>query len=370
MEQKIKVLFFIESLAGGGAEKILFTIANHINKDKFDVTVSTITADGVYANQIAEIAGYRPFIKTKKTLLYRILYHLIYFYLPLRIVYKLFIPKGNDVEVAFCEGFATKLLAYSPNNRKIAWVHTDMILNPWTQNVVYTSIDTERKTYLRYRKVICVSETVKESLMAKFGIEADTVYNPIDSDEIIRKSKELVDLPSKRVCRFVTLGRLVEQKGFDRLLKVINQLKEERCDFELWILGEGPQKENLIHYINKNNLDNYVKLWGFVSNPYPYIVASDVFVCSSRSEGYSTATTEAIILGLPVITTLCSGMKELLGDNQYGIIVENEDMALLEPFKKAIYDRDWLAILTDKAKERSGDFRISSLMKPIERLLE
>lgn len=370
MRPKIKVLFFIESLAGGGAEKILYTIANHLNKEKFDITISTVTTNGIYAEQISKYAKYEPLIKTRNQILYKILYHLIYYYLPLKMVYHFFFPKGNDVEIAFCEGFATKLLSFSPNKKKIAWVHIDILLNPWTQDLVYSSVDEEKRIYQKYNRVICVSKTVEESVKVKFGIDADTIYNPIDSDEIISKSKKIFLLPTKNRIRFVTVGRLVEQKGYDRLLKVVKLLKNEDYNFELWILGDGSEKKSLMEYIDENNLNDCVKVWGFTPNPYPYIVASDVFVCSSRSEGYSTAVTEAIILGLPIITTLCSGMKELLGDNnEYGIIVENEDLTLLEPLRQVISNPDYLKELALKAQKRSGDFKIASLIKPIEELL-
>lgn len=369
MKRKVKVLFFIESLAGGGAEKVLYTIANHINKDKFDVTVVTVVADGVYSERIRRYVKYKPLIKTHNKFLYKVLYHLIYFYLPLRIVYNLFFPKGSDVEVAFCEGFATKLLAHSPGKKKIAWVHTDVQLNPWTQSIIYSSINEERETYLKYDKVICVSETVMESVLSKFRIKGDTIYNPIDCEEIIGKSKEKVSLPVKRKLRIVTTGRLVEQKGYDRLLRITKKLIDENYDFELWILGEGPERKELTEYIDKNGLNDCVKMWGFISNPYPYIAAGDIFICSSRSEGYSTAATEAVILGLPVVTTLCSGMKELLGDSKYGVIVENADMTLLEPLKRIISEPEYLSKLALKAQERSNDFKMSSLIKPIENLL-
>lgn len=370
MERKIKVLFFIESLAGGGAEKVLHTIVKHIDKSKFDITVATVAAGGVYEKPISKSVRYEPIIKTRNRFLYKLLYHLIYFYLPLRVVYALFLPKGNDIEVAFCEGFATKLLAHSSNKNRIAWVHTDMLLNPWTQNIVYPSVKKERDTYLKYSKVVCVSDTVKKSVETKFGVEAATIYNPIDNAEIIRKSKEEVPLPEKRKLRMVTLGRLVEQKGYDRLLKVAKRLIDEKCDFELWILGEGPEKEKLTQDIERNKLNNHIRMYGFIPNPYPYIAASDIFVCSSRCEGFSTAATEAVILGLPVVTTLCSGMRELLGDNQYGIIVENEEMTLFEPLKKIITDSDYLSVLTRKVRGRGHDFGISSLIKPVERILQ
>lgn len=371
MEQKTRVLFFIESLAGGGAEKVLSTIVDHIDKERFDVTVSSVTAEGVYVEQVSKTVKYKPLIGTRNTILYKILYHLIYFYLPLRWVYKLFIPKGNDVEVAFCEGFATKLLARSPAKRKIAWVHIDLLANPWTQKTVYSSVEEEKQVYAKYNGIMCVSDHVNRSFESNFGIAAQTMYNPIDSDEIIKKSKAGVSLPPKIKMRFVTAGRLVEQKGYDRLLKVVKKLKDESCDFELWILGDGADRNALISYISENNLGSYVKLWGFIPNPYPYIAAGDVFVCSSRSEGYSTVATEALILGVPVITTHCSGMEELLGnDSQCGFIVDNEDMALFDPLKKVITDPACLEKLKRNAAQRGSNFRIEFLMTPIECLLK
>ena len=248
----------------------------------------------------------------------------------------MFITKGNDVEIAFCEGFATKLLAFSTHIIKMPWVHTDMLTNPWTQEFVYTSVAEEKKAYLRYNQIISVSDVVKESLKRKFGLDSLTLYNPVDSQEIINKSLDYISLPQKEKLRIVTTGRLVVQKGYDRLVRVMKKLKDEGHSFELWILGEGIQRKELTEYITVNALDDYIKLWGFIANPYPFIKASDVFVCSSRSEGYSTAVTEAIILGLPVITTLCPGMKELLGDHQSGVIVQNEDLSLFEPPKTVI----------------------------------
>ncbi|NDV60227.1 glycosyltransferase [Bacteroides sp. 519] len=368
MKQKTKVLFFIESLAGGGAEKILFTLVKHIDKEKFDVTVAAVVSTGVYVDQIKEVVKFKSFVKTRNRFLYKVLCKLIYSYLPIQMVYRLFIPQGNDVEVAFCEGFATRLLAHSPHKTKIAWVHTDLLANPWTQGVAYTLVSEEQKAYSQYNRVICVSDVVKEAVKQKFGVEAQTLYNPIDSEEILKESEEF-SLPEKKRFRMVTTGRLVTQKGYDRLVRVVKKLKDEGLVFELWILGEGVQRNELTAYITDNKLSDYIKLWGFISNPYPYMKASDVFVCSSRSEGYSTAVTEAIILGLPVITTLCSGMKELLGNNQYGVIVDNEDMALFEPLKKVISDPHYLNTLAGKARKRRNDFSISSLMQPIEKLI-
>ena len=77
---------------------------------------------------------------------------------------------------------------------------------------------------------------------------------------------------------------------------------------------------------------------GYKENPYKYLAKCDLFVCSSYSEGFSTAVTEALILGIPVVTTYVSGMTELLGDNEYGIITSNDEISLYEAIKLLIND--------------------------------
>ena len=101
--------------------------------------------------------------------------------------------------------------------------------------------------------------------------------------------------------RLVTVGRLEHQKGYDRLVRIINRLVKDGVPLELWILGVGSQEASLKQYIHEHQLDEYVKLLGFRSNPYKYIVQADLFVSSSRSEGYSTAVTEALILACQLL---------------------------------------------------------------------
>jgi glycosyltransferase involved in cell wall biosynthesis len=167
----------------------------------------------------------------------------------------------------------------------------------------------------------------------------------------------------------VTVGRLEHQKGYDRLVKICKNLLGNGYEFELWIIGAGSQGNQLKQYIQENNLMATVKLLGLQDNPYKYMAQGDLFVCSSRSEGYSTAVTEALILGLPVITTDCSGMAELLKNGECGMITENDDQALYEGLKRVLDDTALLEDYRKKAVERGKDFAIESLMEPIENLL-
>ncbi len=367
--KRTEVLFFIESLAGGGAEKILSVIARHLDPDRFRVSVRTVTAGGAHFADVARAVDCRPMIRTRRRLPYTLLYHLIYYVLPARLVRALFLPRGSDVEVAFCEGFATRVIASGRSRRRVAWVHTDLESNPWTQQLVYRSLDQERRAYSRFDEVVCVSDSVREAFERRFDLSARTLYNPVDSDAIARLAGEPTPLPPKTLPRLVSTGRLIDLKGYDRLLSVAAQLGDEGHPFELWILGEGPRREALEDFIAAHNLGDRVRLWGFVANPYPLVASADLFVCSSRSEGYSTAATEAIVLGVPVVTTLVAGMGELLGDGLSDWIVPNDDSALLAPLRRLLSEPALLADLRRKATLRGGHFTLPATMLPIEQLL-
>lgn len=335
----VKVLFLIDNLSKGGAEKVLSVLVKHIDKQKFDITVCCIVNHGIYIDDVKKHVKYSyiiPCYDNCKTwwqkFKYKLKYKLVYSLLPLSIVYKLFVPKGNDVEVAFIEGFATKLLSKaSSNSKKIAWVHIDLLNHPYTASI-YKNNDDEKRAYLKFDQIIGVSNTVCESMRTLYGnnINIKTIYNPIDAQDIINKSRLPIIVPTKKdgFIRICSIGRFVPQKAFDRLLRITHKLKNDGYKVELWLLGDGELRPEYEKYIDENNLSDIVTLWGFQPNPYAYLAQCDLFVCSSIAEGYSTAVTEALILGMPIITTECSGMKEMLGNNEYGIITGNNEFAL------------------------------------------
>lgn len=166
----------------------------------------------------------------------------------------------------------------------------------------------------------------------------------------------------------VTVGRFVPQKAYDRLLRVIKRLYEDGYSIELWILGDGEQRPILEEYINTHSLNKIIILWGFQKNPYPYLKHSDIFVCSSISEGYSTAVTEALILELPVITTACSGMDELLIDGKCGLITENSENGLYSGIKHVLDNPSLLTSYKQNILLHQERFSLSNQMVHIENL--
>lgn len=373
-----KVLFFIESLAGGGAEKVLTDIVCNLNSEKFDVTVCTITDEDIYQKKVAKACKYVTFLNKKeyraggvKKVLFWLKMKFIYMF-PSAMVYRLFVHEKYDVEIAFVEGFATKFIAASLNkkSKKVAWVHTDMQKNTYADSY-YKSIRQHRSIYKNYQKIVCVSQSVRNAFQKKFGIwdNISVQYNPVDECKIRRISKEKCSLVKTRKLLLGTVGRLENQKGCRRLLECIKEVRSQSKEFEVWIIGDGSQRKELQKYIDKNNLVDTVTLVGFQENPYKYLKCCDAFICSSYVEGFSTAATESLILGKPIFTVKCAGMEELIGDSKCGKIVENTDENLTELISDLVNKRYDLKRYQEAALKRGEKFKLQYRIVEIEDLL-
>ncbi|THD66786.1 glycosyltransferase [Robertkochia marina] len=380
MANKKKLLFFIENLSGGGAEKVLLDLVSQLDHNKFDIMVYSFVGIGVYIPQIKDIARYRailptpPSNSTLRIILFKIKYKLLRL-LPASWVYKSIIKEKFDTEIAFIEGYCTKIIAASNNRRskKIAWVHADLSQNHYTKNN-FKSLESEIETYNKFDKIICVSGTVKSSFIKRFGNLPSLMvkYNPIDPKNIINKSKRLDQLKFQKstpnIKRFIAIGRLEPVKAFDRLIDIAQRLKKDGFQFKIYILGDGSQRTDLEDLIKVYNVSAEVELLGFKANPYPYIKMADAMLVSSRSEGYSTVVAEALILGTPVITTDCSGMKELLGANKFGIITENSTYSLYAGIREYLNDPATQSKLSRNYKKMGPDFNQFKLVKSIEQV--
>ncbi len=367
------VLFFIESLGRGGAEKIFATFIEN-TKNQYDVFTET---DGeVYTDIVKSHSNHRCMVsKTTsgaKTVLNKLKIKLSLFASP-DFVMKNFIKGNYDVEVAFCEGYSTKIIGNSQkkNCKKIAWVHTDVIKNPWSE-IIFGSAEEEKKCYEKFDAIVCVAETMKDSFIKKYGMaeKVHVLYNPIDFDGIIKKSKEKIDFDLGSGMKFILAGSFVKVKGFDRFINVCEKLKKSGEDFSVLIMGNGEEKENIKKIIAEKNLGSTIKILDFQTNPYKYMVNYDVYVCSSYAEGYSTAVCEAVALSVPVITTECSGMREIFGKNECGIICENSENGLCNAMKTVLENPSLLEKFSEEEKKRSKDFSLQKRVKAIEDFLE
>lgn len=381
MRQRRKILFVVESLSGGGAERVLLNLIKNIDRERFDVSVCPIVDTGVHSAEIRKYASVRsilPAFSSEKgpvsRLIWKLRHRLVHKWLPGHLVWRFFMPCDYDVEIAFVEGLTTKLVAASYTRaRKFAWLHTDFAIHHWTASI-FKDTRSEAETYRRFNCTICVSQTVEQSFRNLFGtgLKSLVLHNPINADEIRWASKGRYPVQPRisDVVRLVSVGRLEPQKNFLKLLKAMKRLRDNGVRCELWLLGEGSQRAMLTKYIFENDLNDSVTMWGFMDNPYPLMASADLFVCSSVAEGYSTSVTEAQILGLPVLTTPCAGMDEILEeDGRYGIICGEDDESFYSALLNLIIDTERLEQMKENVSKRSEHFNIRRLMEPIENLL-
>ena len=162
---KKKILFFSESLDGGGAETALNNIVKYLDKDAFDITVVSETDGERYTEEIKKNSRHKSFTHKSSSPVKNSLNKVIIkgsLLLPPSAVKRLYIPGKYDIEVAACEGFSTKIIAGSQNKNsiKIAYVHTDFVNNPWSISV-YKNEEEEKSCYRKFDKIVCVSETIR-----------------------------------------------------------------------------------------------------------------------------------------------------------------------------------------------------------------
>lgn len=362
----IHILFFIESLSGGGAEKVLRDLVNAMDQTKFSVTVQTLYPEDA-EKYLAPGIRYKycyPARSRSNDLRMRA-------EAALGLTYPLHIKGGYDVEAAYLECGSTKIMAGSTNQKalKLAWVHTD--LRNWANPDAFAAAT--KKYYVRYDFAVCVSESVRKSFEKLYGdtVQTATIYNTIDDSEILRKSTEALPLDvAKRKLTIATVGRLSAPKCFIRALAAHKRLLEDGFEHDLWIIGEGEERQKLEAFIQKNALEKSAKLLGFRRNPYNLMHTADLLVCSSIFEGFSTFVTEGLILGRPIVTTDVSGMRELLGENEYGLITANDDDAFYEGVKRMLTEPGLLEHYAKRADARGKNFRRERQVRETEAFFE
>ncbi len=363
-----KVLFFIDTLGYGGAEKVLMNLINNLDKNKYDITLMTIFDFGVNKRYLTKDITYKYIFK--KVFRGNVLFFKMF---SPKYLYNKYIGDKYDIVISYLEGNTTRILSGCPYNdtKKVAWVHVEMDERAWFYP--YRNKQECIACYKKFDKIVGVSGDVINSFKKHIGNRDNLCvkYNSVDTNYIREKANLESEFEFKSdIPNVVTVGRLIEQKAYTRLLKIHKKLVDNGVLHNLYIIGEGEQRNILEKYISENNLEKSVHLLGLKKNPWRFVSKSDLFVCSSLKEGFSTAVTEALVLGVPVITTLCSGMNEMLNNGEFGVIVENNEDALYEGMYKLLSDKSLLNHYKNKAVERSKHFELSTTVQEVEDMLD
>ena len=370
-----KILFGITSLTLGGAEKVLVDLANKLS-EKYDVTILTIYAKGefekklnskvklktIYDFQFNDMTNFKKKITALKLLLFK------------KHFYKKYIKGNYDIEIAFLEGPITRLFGVrNHKTRKIAWIHNDISKVFGKDLKAKIKIAIDKKTYGKYQTIVFVSKDNRDRFNEVYKDVRDeylqpvhkrVIYNYINPENVIEGAKEPIEDNLKTdTVSFLTVARLTKQKAIDRIIRVHKRLIDKGFKNEFYVIGDGPERENLEKQIENAKVGDTFHLLGKRENPYPYMKQANFFCLLSEFEGYGMVIEEAKILGKPIIIT-DTAAREAVENYSNSVIVENNEKAIYNELKEIIQKKK--TSFFDKQEKYDN----SKIITRLEKLLE
>ena len=344
---KKQLLFIIDSLNCGGAEKSLVSLLPLLDYEQYDVDLMLFDRGGIFETYVPDrvkVIDYRYQILYPYTIKGQIRKFICFSLLSpqlrcikkmhgaevhwrtMRHIYKTY-PKEYDVAVAYQQGVPTFFLAEKVKaKKKIAWINANIFADKYNMEFC-------RPYYEKMDYIIAVSEQL-------YGIVCDnmswakekvrTIYDCIYPKQIYSLAKELVHDLIKREVTLVTVGRLSEQKNHYLAVDAAKVLKEKGLDFIWYFIGEGELRSRIKTKIDDLGLDENVKMLGMKQNPYPYINQADIYVQTSSFEGFCLTLAEARILHRPIVSTNFDVVYDQIVDYQNGLIAEMNPNSVAE----------------------------------------
>lgn len=369
MLNMLKILFLIHDLGQGGAEKVLVNLVNNMDRSQFDISVTALFGGGVNEQFLAPDIHFRAIFPKEvpgNSKLMKLL-------TPAQL-HRLCVKEHYDIEVSYLEGPSARVISgcQDRTTKLVSWIHVEQHTMGKLSGA-FRSESEARKCYDRFDQTVCVSQFVHDDFcrILNFRKPCRVLYNTVESDKILANAVcDAPELMDDGRLRLMAVGTLKESKGYMRLLSILKRLRDEDYPVHLYVLGIGPLQQEMERYIRENGLQEVITLLGYQTNPYKYVSKCDLFVCASFAEGFSTAATEALIVGTPVCTVEVSGMKEMLGEhNEWGIVTENSEEALYQGIKDLLDHPDKLAYYKEKAIERGKSFSTENTVRAVEEML-
>ncbi|NQU54347.1 MAG: glycosyltransferase, partial [Bacteroidetes bacterium] len=318
-QKRKKILFIIPVLSGGGAERIITYLVNHISRDKYIPQLLLLfNTEHTYLSNLrddVEVIHLNVSLNIK-----------YYFFQTLRGILR----QKPDIVFSGLSGINVLLSVFIPFFKKIRWFARET--NTVSQHVSNKRmLFLYRNFYKNYHTIIAQCDDMKADLVENFNIphkKVTIINNPINTDFIDGRLKEddAVQLPENKI-NLLACGRLTHQKGFDLLIEAFAVLTEKE-KYHLSIIGgeESPAYTKfLLSLVKKHQLEKLITFAGYQTNSYKWFQKADVFVLSSRYEGFPNVVLEALYCGTPVLANNCKGgITEIIKEGQNGFIFDFE----------------------------------------------
>lgn len=352
----MKIVAVISSLGAGGAERVLTMLVNYWVSQKHEVTLLTFDKGEQQPHyELNSKVNLLPLsLLVNSRSVWDGLLNNLRRVRSLRARFKSIRP---DVIISFVD--QTNVLTLLASRGMKSRVIVSERINPLFHNIGYVWQFLRRFVYRFADKIIVQTSAVAEVMPSGLYPKIDVIPNPIMANRIAKGESDKVK-PKKQI---VAMGRLVNQKGFDLLIRAFSEVYVKNPDWSLTIWGEGPDRKSLENLRDSLQLSDKVKLPGITQAPLAAMQNGKIFVLSSRYEGFPNVLLEAMALGLPVIAADCpSGPSEIIQDNINGLLVAPEDSEMLaESLDRLIGDLDLQRALGEKAQGISKQYSLQCI---------
>ncbi|WKK66833.1 glycosyltransferase [Lutimonas zeaxanthinifaciens] len=360
MKKKIKIMFLVPSMRGGGSERVISNLLKNLNNSEYELELVLVAKEGKYLSSIPE---YVKIVDLKSKKVRNAIPKIVSY------VYK----NKPDVLMTTLSHLNLAIGCLIPIlPKKIKYIARE-------SNTVSISIKAENNSSLHsflYRKVmnnfdliICQSNFMARDIIDNFSVNTEKVKiinNPVDHSEIESKVMIKQNLFDNLKINLLGVGRFNFVKGFDKLIIAIKNLPE---DYHLTLIGEGEDKDFLQRRVEEFNIQNKVSFLDFQTNIFQFMKQADFLISTSRYEGLPNVILESIACGTPVIAFNCpGGTGEIIEDSYNGFLVEcGNTRDLVDKILEASKMKWNSSKIIQNSKER---YSISKIIYEYEKLLK
>ncbi len=364
----------------GGVEKVMLSLLNNLNPEKFDFTVLLNLNQGElrdefppHVRKVYLTAGKEDFSRIKllqKILLLKRKRKLEKFAKNPAIIDREILKDSYDVEIGMTyNDFEPVLNSTNRNSKKIGWFHSEINV-PKLQPLVPKILEQfPQFDYMIYCSQRIMDLMHQEHPKLQFPQE-QVIINAIPVEEIKAKAEmRISDFPKGDVPVFISVGRLHTRKGYHKLIDAHAKLLKDGFEHRIIILGDGEEKDNLERQIAENNVTETFILAGNKMNPYPYLKQSDFFIMPSESEAWPLVLAEALILQKPVIATDTGDVATMIENGKTGLIIEYDTKEMYDSMKRFLTDTHLISTIRKNLLVIEKRFDNANIFNSVEEIL-
>ena len=377
--KKIKILFRHRSMEMGGVEKVMLSIVNNLNPEKFEITVCLNLNQGELRNEFPPHVRKLYLAEGKEDFSKNIILQKIQLYQRKKkleklrknpeIIDKQYLKEHFDIEIGMTyNDFESVLNSSNKNSKKIGWFHSEINvpgLKPLLPEIL--------KQFPQFDVMVYCSQKIKDLMHIHhpelhFPREK-VIINAISIEEIKVKAAEKIE-PFSEKPSFVSVGRLHYRKGYHKLIEAHTKLIREGHDHQILIVGEGEHRQNLEKLIKENKVERTFILLGNKMNPYPYIKNADFFILPSESEAWPLVIAEALILQKPIIATDTGDVSMMIAPEKTGILIPYKVEEMYYSMKRFLTDKPLISEIKNNLQNIEDQFDNKKIFESIEIMMD